>query len=204
MTEPLSALASLGALAGCATTPQAARIRPITRGPKFHWRGYYDKFLFSADDRFVLANEVDFQGRSPTTADSIRVGMVDTQDGDRWIDLGGSDAWNWQQGCMLQWVPGSDRDVAWNDREGGRFVTRGLDVNSGRTRTLPPPFYTFSPDGKTAFAPDFGRLDDERMAVVEVHHPYACGNYLEANECEAWAMWLELGWKWIMKQREAT
>jgi hypothetical protein len=119
-----SALASLGALAGCATTPQAARIRPITRGPKFHWRGYYDKFLFSADDRFVLANEVDFEGRTPTKADSIRVGMVDTQDGDRWIDLGGSNAWNWQQGCMLQWVPGSDRDVAWNDREGGQFVTR--------------------------------------------------------------------------------
>ena len=73
----LSALASLGALAGCATAPQGARIRAITRGPKFHWRGYYDKFLFSADDRFVLANEVGFEGRSPTTADSIRVGMVD-------------------------------------------------------------------------------------------------------------------------------
>ena len=87
--------------------PATARIRPITRGPKFHWRGYYDKFLFSADDRFVLANEVDFAGRSPTKADSIRVGMVDTQDGDRWIDLGGSNAWNWQQGCMLQWIPGS-------------------------------------------------------------------------------------------------
>ncbi|MEY3948728.1 MAG: hypothetical protein RJB43_83 [Verrucomicrobiota bacterium] len=155
----LSALASLGALAGCASAPATARIRPITRGPKFHWRGYYDKFLFSADDRFVLSNEVDFEGRSPTKADSIRVGMVDTQDKDRWIDLGGCNAWNWQQGCMLQWVPGSDRDVAWNDRADGQFVTRILDVKSGRTRTLPHPFYTFSPDGKTAFAPDFARLD---------------------------------------------
>ena len=166
----LSALASLGALAGCASRPATARIRPITRGPKFHWRGYYDKFLFSADDRFVLANEVDFEGRSPTKADSIRVGMVDTQDGDRWIDLGGSNAWNWQQGCMLQWVPGSDRDVAWNDREDGRFVTRVLDVKSGRTRTLPHPFYTFSPDGRTAFAPDFARLD-----VTRPGYGYATG-----------------------------
>ncbi len=56
----LSALASFGALAGCAAAPQGARIRAITRGPKFHWRGYCVKFLFSADDRFVLANEVAF------------------------------------------------------------------------------------------------------------------------------------------------
>jgi hypothetical protein len=158
-------------LAGCHTRGAVApTIRAITRGPKFHWRGYYDKLLFSPDDRFVLANEVDFEGRSPTLADSIRVGMVDTQDKDRWIDLGGSNAWNWQQGCMLQWVPGSDRDVAWNDREGGRFVTRVLDVKSGRTRTLPNPFYTFSPDGQTAFAPDFARLD-----VTRPGYGYATG-----------------------------
>jgi len=157
-------------LAGCAARPVTARVRPITHGPKFHWRGYYDKFLFSADDRFVLANETSFEGRSPTPADSIRVGMVDTQDGDRWIDLGGSHAWNWQQGCMLQWIPGAAHDVAWNDREAGQFVTRILDVKSGRTRTLPHPFYTFSPDGRTAFAPDFARLD-----VTRPGYGYATG-----------------------------
>jgi hypothetical protein len=167
----LSATAAAAALAGCASArPGTARVRAITRGPKFHWRGYYDKFLFSTDDRFVLANEVDFEGRSPTAADSIRVGMVDTRDGDRWIDLGGSNAWNWQQGCMLQWVPGSADEVAWNDREDGRFVTRVLDVRSGRRRTLPHPFYTFSPDGKTAFAPDFARLD-----VTRPGYGYATG-----------------------------
>ena len=157
-------------LAGCQGAPAAARIRAITRGPKFHWRGYYDKLLYSPDDRFVLANEVDFEGRSPTTADALRVGMVDTQDGDRWIDLGGSGAWNWQQGCMLQWVPGSASEVAWNDRADGRFVTRILDVKSGRRRTLPHPFYTFSPDGQTAFAPDFARLD-----VTRPGYGYATG-----------------------------
>jgi hypothetical protein len=158
-------------LGGCqARSAPRATIRAITRGPKFHWRGYYDKFLFSADDRFVLANEVDFEGRSPTMADSLRVGMVDTADGDRWIELGGSHAWNWQQGCMLQWVPGSASEVAWNDREDGRFVTRLLDVRSGRRRTLPHPFYTFSPDGRTAFAPDFARLD-----VTRPGYGYATG-----------------------------
>ena len=41
-------------------------------------------------------------------------------------------------------------------------ATRILDVKSGRRRTLPHPFYTFSPDGQTAFAPDFARLDVTR------------------------------------------
>src|SRR3954466_4155921 len=75
-------------------------VRQITKGPKFHWFGYYDKLQFSADNRFVLANQVDFEGRSPTENDRIRVGMVDLQDNDRWIELGSTQAWNWQQGCM--------------------------------------------------------------------------------------------------------
>ena len=136
--------------------------RAITRGPRFHWRGYYDKLLFDPTDRFVLANQVEFEGRSPKADDTIRVGMIDTGDADRWIELGSTRAWNWQQGCMLQWVPGTDSRVAWNDREDGRFVTRLLDVKSGEGRTLPHPFYCLSPDGGTAFAPDFRRLNDTR------------------------------------------
>lgn len=137
-------------------------VRAITRGPKFHWRGYYDKFLFDPTNRFVLANEVDFEGRSPTAEDSIRVGVIDTQDGYRWTELGSTFAWNWQQGCMLQWVPGTSDDIAWNDRVDGQFVSHVLNVKSGSKRTLPHPFYCISPDGRTGFAPDFRRLNDTR------------------------------------------
>ena len=54
--------------------------------------------------------------------------MVDLQENDRWTELGQSRAWNWQQGCMLQWLPGSQTEVIWNDREDGRFVSHVLDV----------------------------------------------------------------------------
>jgi hypothetical protein len=137
-------------------------VRQITRGPKFHWFGYYDKFQFSPDNRFVLANEVDFEHRSPTADDVIRLGMVDTQDDDKWIELGTTRAWNWQQGCMLQWLPGSEREIAWNDREGDRFVCHIMDVDIRARRTLPYPVYNFSPDGKTGIASDFARLNDCR------------------------------------------
>jgi len=136
--------------------------RAITRGPKHHWFGYYDKLQFDPSCRYVLGMEVDFTGRSPKPHDVIKVGMVDLQDNDRWIELGSTRAWCWQQGCMLQWIPGSDREVLWNDREGDRFVCRILDVKSGVMRTIPHPVYTVSPDGKTGCAPDFRRIQDMR------------------------------------------
>ena len=93
----------LGAATAAATIP----IRTITHGPRHHWFGYYDKLQFDPSGRYVLGMEVDFEHRSPTADDAIKIGMVDLEDGDRWIELGESKAWCWQQGCMLQWLPGS-------------------------------------------------------------------------------------------------
>ncbi|MFM7129801.1 MAG: hypothetical protein ACKO0V_10635, partial [bacterium] len=96
--------------------------RQITRGPKYHWFGYYDKLQFSTDHKLVLCNQVSFENRRPGPDDEIAVGMIDIGHGDKWVELGTSRAWNWQQGCMLQWLPGSDREVIWNDREGDHYV----------------------------------------------------------------------------------
>lgn len=156
-------LATLASRLGL-TAQEAAKIevRQITQGPRFHWFAYYDKLQFSPDNHYVLSNEVDFEHRSPTADDVIKVGMVDLQDGDKWIELGESRAWNWQQGCMLQWVPGTESTVMWNDRVDGQFVCHLLDVKSGKKRTLPHPVYNLSPDGKWGIAPDFRRLNDTR------------------------------------------
>jgi len=135
-------------------------VLPITRGPKFHWFGYYDKLQFSTDGRFVLGMEVDFEQRSPTVDDWVRVGMVDRSSGE-WVELGTSNAWCWQQGCMLQWRGGSDSEVVWNDRLDGELVCHVVDVDNGNRRTLPRPVYTISPDGRTGLGIDFlrtGRL----------------------------------------------
>ena len=137
-------------------------IRAITRGPKFHWFGYYDKLEFDPTGRYVLGMEVDFEGRSPKPDDVIRVGMVDLE-GRRPLDRAGQDpAWCWQQGCMLQWRPGSKSEVVWNDRDGDQFVCHVLDVFSGKKRTVPHPVYALSPDGRWAVAADFRRINDMR------------------------------------------
>jgi len=141
---------------------QPVPMRAITKGPKFHWFGYYDKLEFDPTGRYVLGNEVEFEGRSPRAEDTIRVGMVDLQDNDRWIDLGESRAWNWQQGCMLQWVPGSKTDVIWNDRVDGEFVSHIVNVKTARKRTIPSPVYTLATSGRWGIACDFRRLNDVR------------------------------------------
>src|SRR5262249_14665401 len=109
-------------------------VRALTRGPKHHWFGYYDKLERAPTGRFVLGMEVDFEHRSPRPEDVIKVGMVDLRDHDRWIELGESRAWNWQQGCMLQWLPGSKSEVIWNDRQDDRFVCHILDVQTRKKR----------------------------------------------------------------------
>jgi len=139
-----------------------APVRAITSGPKFHWFAYYDKLEIDPSLRYVLGMEVDFEHRSPEADDEIKVGMVDVRNGDRWIELGTTRAWCWQQGCMLQWRPGSKTEVLWNDREGGRFVCHILDVESGKKRTIPHPVYSVSPDGRRAVAPDFRRVNHMR------------------------------------------
>jgi len=140
----------------------APPVRTITQGPKHHWFAYYDKLQFDPSVRYCLGNQVDFEHRSPTAEDRIGVGMVDLVDGERWIPLGESGAWGWQQGCMLQWVPGSDRKVIFNDRGEGRFVSKVVDVFSGETEELPHAIYSLSPQGKYAVATDFRRINDMR------------------------------------------
>jgi hypothetical protein len=165
-----------------ARPPEPPPTRAITRGPDHHWFGYYDKHQFDPSGRFVLGNEVGFEGRAPQADDEIAVGMVDLEDGDRWVELGRSRAWNWQQGCMLQWIPEHGSQVLWNDREGSgsnaRFVTRILDVDTEETRTLPRPVYTVAPDGETAMSTDFARLDEMRpgYGYAGIEDPHADEN----------------------------
>ena len=137
-------------------------VRTITRGPLFHWFGYYDKLEFDPTDRFVLSNQVAFEHRTPTEHDVIRVGMIDTAEGDKWIPLGKSHAWGWQQGCMLQWRPNSESEVVWNDRLGDHHVCHVLDVQTKRIRTLPRPIYALSHDGKWAITAEFSRIQRMR------------------------------------------
>ncbi len=167
--------------------------RVITRGPKHHWFGYYDKYEFDPSDRYVLGMEVDFEHRSPSPDDVIKIGMVDLDDNDRWIELGSSSAWGWQQGCMLQWVPGSASKILWNDRDQHSYVCHILDVHTGQQRTIPAPIYSVSPDGSTAVTADFRRINDVRPGYGYVGLPDPAADELAPRDSGILRIDLETG-----------
>jgi hypothetical protein len=82
------------AAAAAAPTVSFPPVRAITRGPEFHWFGYYDKLQFDPSGRYALGMEADFEHRSPRPGDVIRIGLIDLASGDRWTNLGESRAWN--------------------------------------------------------------------------------------------------------------
>lgn len=199
----LMAAAGWGMLSrrGIAADAPLPHVRTITRGPRHHWFAYYDKQQFSVDNRYVLGMEVPFEHRSPTPDDTIRIGMVDLQDDDRWIELGETRAWNWQQGCMLQWVPGSTCEILWNDRvrDGTeeRFVCHVMNTETRRIRTLPHPIYALSPDGAAGILPDFRRLNDCRpgYGYGGIPDPHAAEDH--PHQTGLWQMDLHSG---VLKQ----
>ncbi len=142
----------------------------LTRGPKAHFFGYYEKCPWSADGRYIAAHEIGFCDRQPRPGEPVTIGGVDR---DRFLPLDETVAWSWQQGAMLQWLGSSpDRTIIYNGLDDGRYVARIRNVETGQTRTLPRPIYAVSPDGRHAVSLDFDRLNRLRpgygyMAIPE-------------------------------------
>ena len=147
------------------------RLRAVTSGPKHHFFGYYDKSPWDSTGRYMLGMEVRFVDRPPTPEDEVVIGLIDLEEGARWNPVAETRAWCWQQGCMLQWMPSAPEEIIYNDREGGRFVSRVLDVRTGRSRTLPLPIYALSPDGSYALTLNFSRVARTRPGYGYVGVP---------------------------------
>ena len=61
MAATLGGCCCFGRGARAAGRDVPAPVRQITRGPKFHWFGYYDKLEFDPTDHYVLGKEVAFR-----------------------------------------------------------------------------------------------------------------------------------------------
>ncbi len=140
-----------------------ARPIALTKTPGYAFFGYYEKCPWNHDGQWLLAMKSSFMDRPPTEHDQLEIGLIDLANDNRWEPLAHTHAWNWQQGCMLRWLePEPNRYIAFNDLEEGRFVSRILEVQTGKIRTLPLPFYTADLQGKNAYSVSFSRLQDDR------------------------------------------
>lgn len=121
--------------------------------------GYYDKSPVSKDCTKLLALQVSFMDHLPDADDQAVIGYFELtkQDG-QFIPVATTKTFNWQQGCMLQWLgPDHESKIIYNDLIDGRFCSVVLDVSSGEKRTLSMAVYSVLPDGRGALC-----IDNER------------------------------------------
>jgi len=70
--------------------------------------------------------------------------------------------------------PGSRSEVIWNDRVNDQYVSRIVDVFTGKKRTVPKAIYALSPDGRWAVGTEFSRIQDLRpgYGYAGIRDPY--------------------------------
>lgn len=139
-------------------------LEPLTRVPRHHFFGYYEKSPWNASGTRVLAHEAGFNDRPPRADDRVTVGVVRLDEaGRRFEPLATAHAWNWQQGAMLQWHPADPEHLfVHNDRRDGCHVGVVRDTDGREVRTYDVPIYAMAPDGRSAFSLNFARLQTHR------------------------------------------
>jgi hypothetical protein len=142
--------------------------------PSYTGFWFYDEFQFDPTDRYLLGMKTNFTDREVQANDIAEIGYFDLKNNNEWTKIGETTAWNWQQGCRLQWRPNSD-EIVWNDHseDKTRFVCRVYNFRTQSYRTLPRMIYDISSDGKYALLHDFSRMKHAGTSYAGVKDPYA-------------------------------
>jgi len=106
----------------------------------------------------LLANRFDIPLRMPHSDDRLTVGYFTGEDHGVFKPISETRAWNWQQGCMLQWVGGTDNFI-FNDFDGSSHLAKIYDVFGNLKKTLPVPIGAVSPDGQWGLSYSFERCN---------------------------------------------
>lgn len=171
------------------------RISPIGTKEKPEYHGFFfyncaqkELLEFDPSGRYLLGMKIVIEGRIVQPFDKGEIGYFDLKDNNRWTKIGETTAWNWQQGCRLQWIPGSSEEIIWNDRsdDGKSLISRIYNFKTGKTRTLPITVYTISPDGKTLLSVNFERIKHAGCDYVGIDDPYK--NQWAPSEIGIWKM----------------
>ena len=110
--------------------------------------GYYDKIPWAPDGmKSLLMHRV--------VGDGVQIVRVFPNERDV-LCLGGSSAWNYQQGSMAQWLQGGR--VVYNDVRDGRLGAQIVDPEGGEEVFIPWPIQTVHPEKYEALSLNYKRL----------------------------------------------
>ena len=89
-----------------------------------YFYGYYDKSPWDATDRYMICIKVKQAYKSVAPKELGVVGVIDTQDQNKFIKIGVTHSWNVQQSCMAQWMgPDFETKIIYNDFRDGKYCS---------------------------------------------------------------------------------
>ena len=129
-----------------------------TKSEYSEWFGYYNYDVLNSSQTRMLCNRVKFDGRSISADDTIDLGWYDIATG-TWNYIATTDSFNWQQGSMLQWLPGqgNENKVIFNFSDKIRYKSKIIDIETRKTKEYDFPIYCVTPDGNFAITLNYER-----------------------------------------------
>lgn len=138
---------------------ELVRISPDNYSKEYFF-GYYDKSPWDITDRFALCLGVENAYKDAAPKAQADIILIDTFEPNKYQVIANTNAWNVQQGCMLQWLGDSfNKQIIFNDFRDNNLCAIILDVESGKEKIIERPIYSVSRQGDFALTLDFCRLN---------------------------------------------
>lgn len=124
-----------------------------------YYFGYYDKSPINRDSTKILAMRTKFIDRIPDKNDLAEIGYFYLNSTEKkFVKIGSTKTFNWQQGAMLHWFGDRNNKVIFNDIRNNSFVSVIVDIKTNKETILPMAIYSLSSDSKFAICADNERL----------------------------------------------
>lgn len=150
---------------------------PVDRTEDFF--GYYDKSPWTSDMKRILMHRI------------LTGGQVEIVVLDRYLKkariIGKTSAWNYQQGSMAQWLPGSAGEkVIFNDVRANCLVARIVSVDR-LEEVCPMPIQAIHPNGREALTLNYSRL---HQVQPEYAYDVKVENFVSSQSLDKDGIWL--------------
>lgn len=126
---------------------------------KSYFFGYYGKSQLDKKNYKLLALETNFTKRLPQKGDEAKIGYFEIKKKKaQFKQLATTKTFNWQQGCMLQWLgPKYNNLIIYNDIYKKKFCSIIMNTITKKKFLLPMPVYDVNAQGTKAICIDFER-----------------------------------------------
>ena len=160
-----------------------------------YFYGYYDKSPWDANDRYMICIRVKQAYKSVAPKEPGIVGVIDTQDNNKFIEIGTTHSWNVQQSCMAQWMgPDFESRILYNDCRGGKYCSVIYNFKEGKEeKVLSMALYDVARDGSFGLSLDFSRLHRMRPGYGYSNLPEKTKGVLCPNSGCIWKVDIKTG-----------